>query len=50
MLTLAHYWGIDEIGVFVIPALLAVILLRWAEKKARANRERDETKESSDVD
>ena len=48
MNVLAHYWGIDEVGVFVIPAVLAVLLLRWAEKKARAKREAE--KETSDVD
>jgi hypothetical protein len=36
---LAHYWGIDEIGVFVIPAILAVIGLRWAEKRSKARAE-----------
>ncbi|MGH8870722.1 MAG: hypothetical protein ACRDWS_01950 [Acidimicrobiia bacterium] len=35
MLTLAHYWGIDEVGVFVLPAVLAILALRWAEKKAK---------------
>ena len=42
MEVLAHYWGIDEIGVFVIPAVLAILLLRWAEKRARARREAEE--------
>jgi hypothetical protein len=31
----AHYGGIDEIGVFVLPALLAIFALRWAERKAK---------------
>jgi hypothetical protein len=35
MLTFAHYWGIDEVGVFVVPAVLAVLALRWAERKAK---------------
>jgi hypothetical protein len=35
MVVLAHYWGIDEIGVFVVPALLAIWALRRAEKRAR---------------
>lgn len=35
MFTLAHYWGIDEVGVFVIPAVLAILALRWAERKAK---------------
>jgi hypothetical protein len=36
MTTLAHYGGIDEIGVFVLPALLALWAIRWAEKRSRA--------------
>ncbi|HSO49974.1 MAG TPA: hypothetical protein VLS86_05465 [Acidimicrobiia bacterium] len=35
MFTFAHYWGIDEVGVFVVPALLAIVALRWAERKAK---------------
>lgn len=35
LFTLAHYWGIDEVGVFVVPAVLAILLLRWLEKRAR---------------
>lgn len=31
----AHYGGIDEIGIFVVPAVLAILALRWAEKKAK---------------
>ena len=31
----AHYGGIDEIGVFVVPAVLAILALRWAERRAR---------------
>jgi hypothetical protein len=31
----AHYGGIDEIGVFVLPAVLAILALRWAEKRAK---------------
>jgi hypothetical protein len=46
MVTLAHLWGIDEIGVFVIPAVLAIWALRRAEKKARA-RAQDADKEDS---
>ena len=48
MYTIAHYWGIDEVGIFVIPAVLAILGLRWAEKRARARaeeRELGETKE-----
>jgi hypothetical protein len=35
MLTFAHYWGIDEVGVFVLPAVLAILALRWAERRAK---------------
>jgi hypothetical protein len=43
----AHYGGIDEIGVFVLPALLAIFALRWAEKKAkRAAAEREAGQET----
>lgn len=45
MIPLAHYWGIDEVGVFVLPALIAILLLRWAEKKAKERREREEESE-----
>jgi hypothetical protein len=30
----AHLGGIDEIGIFVVPAVLAVLALRWAERRA----------------
>jgi hypothetical protein len=39
MAIFAHYWGIDEVGVFVLPALLAILALRWAERKARETAE-----------
>lgn len=47
---LAHYWGIDEVGVFVIPAVLAIIALRWAEKRAKRRAAESEDRESVDVD
>jgi hypothetical protein len=55
MFILAHYWGIDEVGVFVIPALVAIWSLRWAERRARKNAEQrklheDVTEEPTDVD
>ena len=54
MLTFAHYWGIDEVGVFVVPAVLAVLALRWAERKAkRAAAEKEDSsspEEGRDVD
>jgi hypothetical protein len=53
----AHYGGIDEIGIFVLPAVLAILALRWAEKKAKraaAQKEEDQeavgATEGSDVD
>ena len=46
----AHYLGIDEFGVFVIPAVLAIVLLRWVEKRARANRDENGDKEINNVD
>lgn len=36
---LAHYGGIDEIGIFVLPVVAAILALRWAEKRARARAE-----------
>ena len=36
---LAHMGGIDEIGVFLIPALLAIYALRRAERQARKRAE-----------
>jgi hypothetical protein len=49
MFVFAHYWGIDEVGVFVIPALLALLALRWAERKAKkaaAEKNEEETEPS----
>lgn len=55
MFILAHYWGIDEVGIFVIPALAAIFALRWAERRARKAAEdrklkEDVAKEPTDVD
>ena len=36
---LAHMGGIDEIGVFLIPALLAIYALKRAERQARKRAE-----------
>lgn len=46
----AHYWGIDEVGVFVIPAVLAVLALRWAEKRAKKRAAEDDDRETTRVD
>ncbi len=35
MVMLAHMGGIDEIGIFVVPAVLAIMALRWTERRAR---------------
>jgi hypothetical protein len=35
---LAHYGGLDEIGVFVVPAVAVILLMRWAERRARDRR------------
>ena len=45
-----HYWGIDEVGVFVIPAVLAVLALRWAEKRAKRRAAEGNERETADVD
>ncbi|HKX76542.1 MAG TPA: hypothetical protein VJR05_14255 [Acidimicrobiia bacterium] len=42
MLILAHLGGIDEIGVFLVPAVLAIILLRRVEKRARLRQQEQE--------
>ncbi len=48
MVTLAHLWGIDEIGIFVLPAVLAIWALRRAEKKARARAQDVDNEDSPD--
>lgn len=32
---LAHMGGIDEIGIFLVPAVLAIIVLRRVERRVR---------------
>ncbi len=44
---LAHMGGIDEIGIFVIPVLLAIYVLRRTEREAR-KRAAAEATESTD--
>lgn len=46
MFIFAHYWGIDEVGVFVIPALAAIWSLRWAERRARRAAEEKKLREN----
>jgi hypothetical protein len=38
---LAHMGGIDEIGIFLIPALLAIYALKRAERQARKRAEQE---------
>ena len=38
---LAHMGGIDEIGIFVVPALLAIYVLRRADRQARKRAEEE---------
>lgn len=33
---IGHLGGIHEIAIFLVPTLLAIFALRWAEKRARA--------------
>jgi hypothetical protein len=47
MYTLAHYWGIDEVGVFVVPVVLAILLMRWLEKRARSRADSESEKPES---
>ena len=47
---LAHMGGIDEIGIFLIPALLAIYALRRAERQARKRAEAEAAGESGVVD
>jgi len=55
MLIFAHYGGIDEIAIFLVPALAAIWSLRWAERRARRVAEEkellaDTSQEPTDVD
>jgi hypothetical protein len=45
---LAHMGGIDEIGIFLIPALLAIYALRRAERQARKRAEAEAAAASDD--
>ena len=56
MLTFAHYWGIDEVGIFVIPALAAYLLSAMggeaseAGRRGEEKRAEEEVAEATDVD
>ena len=47
---LAHMGGIDEIGIFLIPALLAIYVLRRAEKQARKRAEAEAAGEDAEAE
>lgn len=37
---LGHYGGVDEIGIFVLPVLVVLLIMRRVERKARQRNER----------
>jgi hypothetical protein len=43
----AHSWGWDEILYFAVPAVLAIFWIRWAEKRARRDRESGEDRDAN---
>ena len=47
-MTLAHGLYIDDVLWFVIPVGLSILLLRWAERRARERNQDDDEPESSD--
>lgn len=36
---LAHSWGWDEIAYFAVPVGLALLWIRWIEKRAKAHKD-----------
>ncbi|MFQ5967424.1 MAG: hypothetical protein ACE5MI_07420 [Acidimicrobiia bacterium] len=44
---LAHQGGWDELLIFAVPAILAVLGLRWAERRSRARSEEKGTPSAS---
>ena len=47
---LAHFGGIDEVGVFLVPALATIAVLRWAERRARSRSDAENNQDGPDVD
>jgi hypothetical protein len=41
-MVLAHYGGADEIAIFLVPAVLALLALRWVERRAKRDRSDDD--------
>ncbi|MGH8926989.1 MAG: hypothetical protein ACRDWH_01460 [Acidimicrobiia bacterium] len=46
---LAHMGGIDEIGIFLVPALLTIWALRRAEKAAKARAAEEDGEENAEA-
>lgn len=44
---LAHLGGIEEIGIYAIPVVLAIMALRWADKRARASATEEDGEQKS---
>ena len=47
---LAHLGGIDEVGIFLVPALATIAVLRWAERRARSRSDAENNQDGPDVD
>ena len=39
---LAHQGGWDEVLYFAVPAIVAILAVRWAERRARSRAEEEE--------
>ena len=46
----AHLGGVDEIGILIVPAVIAIFAFRWAEKRAKARAEESDAPEAPDAD
>lgn len=42
-----HLGGIDEIGIFVVPAVVALLALRWVDKRAKVREDAERAAEES---
>lgn len=47
MIIFAHLGGIDEVGIYIVPIILAIVSLRWAEKRVRKTAEERESDQMS---
>lgn len=41
-MTLAHHPAIGDLAIFLVPVVVAIVALRWAEKKARTRAEKED--------